>query len=134
MMIAVFNNKELHIYKSLHELLNLSFTIHGDHEFLMHRVGNKKPQQLNKVFPGSNYGDSEVGRKDQFDKAFGETAAWYCGKDYPNKATEILSMGIQIMKDDPGVFFAKDPEYAKFIMTVLQYKSVHEKMRKRGEA
>lgn len=97
--------------------------------FLIHRVGDEKPKQLKKVFPGTKYRDDEVGRKDNFDKAFEPTSAWYCGKDYPHKTTEILSMGIQKMRDDPKGFFTKDPEYAKFIMSVLQYKSVHEKMR-----
>jgi hypothetical protein len=102
--------------------------------FLAHRVRGEKPQQLNKVFPGTNYGDDETGRKDNFDKVFGEQAAWYVGKDYKSGSTEVLSMGIEKLKNDPGEFFAKDPEYAKFIMSVLQYKTIHEGMRKRGGA
>ena len=57
-------------------------------DFLRYRVGYESTQRLNQVFPGSGYGDDEVGRKDQFDRVFPGSQAYYVGKRYDSGATE----------------------------------------------
>ncbi|WP_422932047.1 OmpH family outer membrane protein [Singulisphaera sp. PoT] len=89
-------------------------------EFLKHRVGDEKPQKLKDLFPGSRYGDDEEGRKDRFDEAFGEgSSAWYVGKPYGRRSSEVLSMGMEYFYADPVDFAKKDPEYCKFILGIL---------------
>lgn len=88
-------------------------------EFLRHRVGEESSRPLQDVFPGSHYKADELGRKDRFEDAFGERA-WYVGKDYgAGGYTEITSMGVQELYNDPVRFAAKDPEYAAFILGAL---------------
>ena len=48
-------------------------------------------------------------------------SAYYVGKQYGDNS-EILSMGIQALHEDPVKFFKNDPEYANFVVSVLQYK------------
>ena len=89
--------------------------------FLNMRVGNEKPQEMRDLY-GSFYDKGEKGRKDHFDQAFGDGShAYYVGKDYPDGATEVLSMGIQKLHNDPLDFMKKDPEYFEFVISVLQY-------------
>lgn len=89
--------------------------------FLNYRVGNEQLQQLNKVFPGYGFEDDEYARKDHFDRYFRGSNAYYCGKEY-GANSEILSMGMQALYEDPVGFFKNDPEYANFVVSVLQYK------------
>jgi hypothetical protein len=86
--------------------------------FLEHRVGNEPLQQLNKAKPGSGYADWEKGRMDKFDAAFGQSG-WYVGKEANGDATEILSMGVERLFEEPASFAAKDPEYFTFVVGVL---------------
>lgn len=86
--------------------------------FLDHRVGDEPLRKLQQVFPGGSYDDDEVGREDDFGKAFG-SAKWYVGKHYSDGATEILSMGLEYFFNDPIKFAERDPEFAKFLMGVL---------------
>ncbi len=88
-------------------------------EFLAYRVGNETPQSLDKLYPGFGYSASEMGRKDKFDQAFTTHEAFYVGKDYKGKLTEILAMGLQKLYDDPAGFAEKDPEYCKFVLGIL---------------
>ena len=53
-----------------------------------------------------------------FEKAF-RREGWYVGKDYGAKATEIISMGLQYFHNDPSGFCQKDPEFATFILGIL---------------
>ncbi len=88
-------------------------------EFLRYRCKDEEPQQLNKVIPGSGYDDKEKGRKDNFEKAFGERSAWYVGKDYGGSSSEIISMGLEKLYNDPTGFAKKDPEYVAFLVGIL---------------
>jgi hypothetical protein len=86
-------------------------------EFLEHRVGNEPLVDLKAKF---GYGDAgEMGRKDRFDSVFDEYAAYYVGKDYGKAATEIVSMGLELLYNDPVKFANNDPEYFRFILGVL---------------
>ena len=115
--------------------------------FLSYRTRGEKAQQLNKVFPNSGYDDWEVGKKDKFDEVWkrfvrrdnynnrsdrrllpSELAnldratnrkAFYTGKEY-NNASEILSMGLQLLYEDPVTFARHDLEYFKFIVGILR--------------
>lgn len=64
---------------------------------------------------GAGYGKDEITRKDKFiDK--------YTGKEYgPSaRASEVLSMGIQHLFEDPLGFAQKDPDHFEFIIDVLR--------------
>lgn len=97
---------------------------HAALAFLESRAGHEPLQQLNKVIAGSGFDDSERGRKDEF---FGKEhsnhdearRAYYAGKDYGGRATEIISMGIEEMYHNPVAFAKKDPGYFKFISAVM---------------
>jgi hypothetical protein len=92
-------------------------------EFLAHRVGNEPLTKLSEKFPDSKFKDYEVGRKDDFEKLFGKDSsdAYYAGKPYPGqKDTEIISMGIEKLHQDPTGFATKDPEYFKFMVGILK--------------
>jgi SPP1 gp7 family putative phage head morphogenesis protein len=100
--------------------------------FKAYRCGTEKPKQFNKMplFAGYNYKDTEEGVDDDFGRAFSATSAYYVGKDYGRGASEILSMGLQKLYDDPKNFLEKDPEYAQFcINMVAHYKNKKEKER-----
>ena len=76
-------------------------------------------RKLNDVMKGGGYKDDELGRKDKFDRAFTEADAWYVGKPYKHRATEVLSMGMQKMYNDPVEFAKLDPEYCKWVLGIL---------------
>lgn len=82
------------------------------------RAGTKDVKMVD-VFPNHGFEDWEKGNKDEFDKAFDSADAHYIGKKY-NGATEVISMGIQKIYEDPQHFAEKDPEYFNFIVGVLR--------------
>ena len=99
-------------------------------QFLAHRVRDEKPQSLKQLF-GGGYTEREMGRKDNFEGAMkgfrgtrdakrAERAAYYVGKDYGQYATEILSMGLERLYDDPITFARQDPEYCAYVVGVLR--------------
>ena len=73
------------------------------------------------LFPNYDFDPSEIGRKNHFDRHFSSVHAYYVGKQYANNS-EVLSMGMQALYEDPVGFFKNDPEYANFVVSVLQYK------------
>lgn len=87
--------------------------------FLKYRVGNEPLQQLQALMPTRNYRPEEKGRKDDFDRYFSMGGAYYCGKDYGTYGTEILSMGLEALYHDPVGFATKDPEFAKYVIGIL---------------
>ena len=56
--------------------------------------------------------------KDNFDAAFG-SSGHYVGKDYGAGSTEIISMGLEKLYNDPAGFARQDPEYCAFIIGAL---------------
>jgi hypothetical protein len=85
--------------------------------FLDKRVGGETSVKFNDVV-GGGYSDDERGRSDGFAAAFGRHAH-YVGKDYGGKATEIMSMGMELLYKDPIHFAKADPEYFEFVVGVL---------------
>lgn len=91
------------------------------HEFLDYRLQGEKPQNLLALFPESGYESHEEGAKDRFDKVFGSgSSAYYVGKPYGDGSTELVSMGLQQLYDDPAKFAKADPEYFQFMVSVLR--------------
>lgn len=100
-------------------------------KFYKYRCGDEKPTPMEKI-TGSGVMLGEYGRKDNFDRYFTKPSdAYYCGKSYGRSGstsnngekvldTEIISMGIQALYEDPVGFCSKDPEYAAFIIYVLR--------------
>jgi hypothetical protein len=94
-------------------------------EFLNYRVGNEPKQSMKDMF-GGNYTFDEMGRKDKFDDYYGDPShpqgglnkAYYTGKEY-HDGTEVLTMGMQALFDDPVGLAKKDPEWAKWVMGIL---------------
>lgn len=87
-------------------------------EFLEYRVGNEPMKSIGDAVGSAAFGD-ERGREDDFRKVFGDSAA-YVGKYYKDGYTEVVSMGIERLHEDPAGFAAKDPEYAALILGILR--------------
>ncbi len=108
----------------IHEFVHgLEYNVPGVHlactDFIDYRCGNEKPISLKEKF-GGGYSENEKGRKDNFEKAFGsETSAFYAGKHYEHAASEVLTMGVQLLYNDPSGFATRDPEYCAFVVGVL---------------
>jgi hypothetical protein len=89
-------------------------------EFLRYRLKGEAPVRLKDVFPGGIYRDNETGAKDDFGRYFEGSGAYYVGKVYPDGGTEVVSMGVQALYEDPARFAAADPEYFAFTLGVLR--------------
>ncbi len=86
-------------------------------EFLDYRCKGETSTSLRSLTGNDNYKEKETARKDHFFKP-------YCGKDYledgKRYATEILSMGMEKMYENPRDFYKEDPEYFSFCFNVLR--------------
>jgi hypothetical protein len=60
------------------------------HAFLTRRAGNEAPRKLQDIYPGYAYEEHEMARPDEFIDA-------YIGKLYPDQATEVLTMGMEML-------------------------------------
>lgn len=76
-------------------------------------------EKLIEVFPYSNYDDHEVGNLDGFREAFGNNG-YYVGKRYARGSTEVISMGLEEMYNNPTAFASADPEYFKFLLAIMR--------------
>ena len=68
----------------------------------------------------AGYDETEIGRDDDFGKAFGKQDAFYVGKHYADGSTEIISMGLEKLYKDPVKFAQDDPEYCAFLVGILE--------------
>ncbi len=80
-------------------------------KFLEKRTQGETAQKLQKLFPGRGYGKGEVTKKDAFLNA-------YTGKD--GDASEVISMGLQHLYEDPTGFARADPEHFDLIVGILR--------------
>lgn len=89
-------------------------------EFRIARAGTKD-EKMTDVFPEYNYEAYEVGNPDDWIKLFGKHSAYYVGKGYGNRsATEVMSMGLEKLYEDPIGMAEKDPEYFKLVVGALR--------------
>lgn len=93
-------------------------------DFLTYRLKDEQPVDMGDI-PGGETMKGEMVRKDHFDRYFNKVSAYYVGKEYKGKdgkvfATEILSMGVEALYNDPAGFMEKDPEYAQFVIGILR--------------
>lgn len=90
-------------------------------EFRAHRVKDEEGVNMAEKYPGKYKVGVEIGYKDEFGKVMGnEESAYYTGKKYDKEnATEIVSMGLEMLHAKPMKFATKDPEYFNFMMGVL---------------
>jgi len=76
------------------------------------RTAGEPLVKLQTLFPGAGYDSWEVTRPDAFVHP-------YVGKDYGNRATEVLSMGLQRLMEDPLKFARDDPGHFDYTVSVL---------------
>jgi hypothetical protein len=97
-------------------------------EFLAYRVRDEAPRPMNEVARAHNqtpnFKGHERGRRDRFDLYFDPVSAYYVGKVYEDEhgrvtGTEILSMGLRALYEDPLRFAALDPEYCRFVIGAM---------------
>jgi hypothetical protein len=98
-------------------------------DFLKKRTSGEKAQKYQKVFSGYGYGKNEKGSPDDFEKSFKavfpesdtKVKAYYSGKIYEERPfgasskylapTEVYSMGIELLHENPAKFAKTDPEW-----------------------
>jgi len=85
-------------------------------EFRARRTVGEAPVALRKLRPGIRYRADEFALKDRFDNP-------YSGKLYRSggvdEATEILTMGVQLLMEDPVRFYTVDRDYFEFILRAI---------------
>jgi hypothetical protein len=87
-------------------------------DFIDLRCGNEGWTHLATAFPTLTYGPDEWGRKDDFDSVFAGADAYYTGKWYTDH-TELLSMGLDLLYNDPVRFANDDPDYFQVLSGIL---------------
>lgn len=81
--------------------------------FLEARTAGEYPKSL-KLLTGNAYGDGELARPDKFLHP-------YIGREYPDgKATEVLSMGMEFLYNNPVKFASGDEEHFYLTVGMLQ--------------
>lgn len=85
--------------------------------FLLKRAKGEPKKKLKDLVPFSSYEDDEFAYEDKWEELGGDV---YTGKDYEGQPhTEILTMGIQRLYENPVRFAMKDPEFFDFIVELI---------------
>ena len=84
--------------------------------FLKKRAAGESPKRLRDLTGVQGYKPSEIAVEDKFRERGGEH---YMGKIYNRESTEILTMGVERLLNDPTAFFQQDREYFDFMIEVL---------------
>jgi SPP1 gp7 family putative phage head morphogenesis protein len=84
--------------------------------FLLKRADGQAPRSL-KSITGLKYRADEKAYEDQWVKRGGDA---YMGKIYPDKATELVTMGMERMIANPKRFADQDPEYFRFMLELIR--------------
>jgi hypothetical protein len=93
--------------------------------FLDYRLkkSGTKDVKLADMFPANGYDENEYGNEDGFgpmnDVFRSVTKSYYIGKRYSHASTEVISMGVQALYENPTGFAKADPEYFKFMIGYL---------------
>jgi cell fate (sporulation/competence/biofilm development) regulator YmcA (YheA/YmcA/DUF963 family) len=90
-------------------------------EFQKYRVAKAgtKTEKLKDVFPKSGYDEFEKGNPDGFRTVMTKSDAYYAGKTYSDGSTELTSMGLELLYNNPEHFAKHDPEFFNFITGLL---------------
>ncbi|MCG3207303.1 MAG: hypothetical protein FOGNACKC_00903 [Anaerolineae bacterium] len=80
--------------------------------FLDKRTAGEREKPMSMLTGNPTYNDWEYGRKDKFRTP-------YVGKSYDN-ATEVISMGVQYLWQDPLKFAKEDPEHMELTLKALE--------------
>lgn len=115
--------------------------------FREHRCKDSDDIKMSDAIPTGGYSSEEVGNRDNFSKvSYGVYAdsisfrdpdanAYYTGKVYRDfnkiRATEIVSVGMQMLHDSPAAFAREDPEYFDFMVGIVT--GSHHSYRKKME-
>ena len=130
----------------IHEIGHfLEFQVPGVREaavrFVNYRTRGETATSLQTALPGFKYDAWEYGKKDDWEKTYkrilkrksveesgvkpssdslnNKNYAYYTGKTYNDGATEIISMGLESLYQDPVAFAKADPEFFDFMMGIL---------------
>jgi hypothetical protein len=77
---------------------------------------------FNELYPTHGYGSSEktLGDDDWRKLVMSDSDAHYIGKTYSDgKSTEVVSMGVELLFENPARFAETDPEYFKLVIGIL---------------
>ena len=103
---------------------HLPGALEASRKFLRYRAAKGELISL-QSFPDHKYESWEKGYEDDFEKVMGaRDKAVYTGKLYGSRienayATELISLGLERFIVDPVDFTQKDPEYAAFLMGIM---------------
>ena len=86
--------------------------------FLWKRAQGEKPKLLFELDAKGDYDADEVAYEDEWIKKGGNP---YAGKYMPTGGTEILTVGIERLHNNPALFMLTDPEYFDFVVSTLRY-------------
>jgi len=81
--------------------------------FHAERTRGEESISLRKATGDKNYDPTEYCKQDKYPHP-------YCGKEYGDGSTELLSMGMQFLEEDPIKFAKADPEYFNLIVKILK--------------
>lgn len=111
---SVQRAKEVTVHELGHAVEHRKGLLFKAKQFIDYRCGDEAEVSLREKF-GDAFEADEKGKKDDFDRVFPGSDAYYVGKAYSH-ATELFSMGLEKLYTDPVGFFEGDPEYAAFIL------------------
>lgn len=113
MTINKYSNDTTLIHEAMHWLEHKNQKVlENSLAFLEYRTKGEEAQKLNKLTKTRNYGADEISKKDNFFSP-------YCGKIYQG-ASEIMSMGLQKIFENPVEFAKQDREYFDFVIANLR--------------
>jgi SPP1 gp7 family putative phage head morphogenesis protein len=84
--------------------------------FLKKRGAGQEPVSLRKLTGNSGYKANEIAVEDKFLERGG---SHYMGKIYNRESSEILTMGVERLLNDPTSFYQQDKEYFNFMIEIL---------------
>jgi len=86
--------------------------------FLDKRTAGEEPQRLADLYPGHNYDQYEITKKDKFYHAY--TGKLYESGTHGQYATEVISMGLQHLYENAYQFAKNDPDFFDFMIATLR--------------
>lgn len=108
-------------------------------EFRTRRTAGSQEVSFRSKF-GRGYKADERGSPDDFKKAHlaagyddkeAEHRAHYTGKRYVSGSTEVISMGVELLKKDPAAFAKADPEWFAFTTGIMTGRLLNESRQKK---